>query len=276
MLNDGKTEIRKLCLSRPFQSTYTFITNDNKITRLLYLLYGDYLNETEFEVGDTIHVLEQNNSYTLMINNAIITTQDPLVYISNYIYENTIFASNVIALHGAAVEHNGTAHLFIGKTQSGKTTLTSYLVSNNFGYITEDCILIDMYSLNVIPYHTPIHLREGGLNILKQLKVPVEKMDLLRISDSDIRYVFSPDYETERMVPISNVYFINRNASSYSLSIMNESDKIISLLTSLFSPRPIDKNILRAISRLTSFRFSQLSYKDVSEVIPLITDEKNY
>ncbi len=275
MLNGEKTEIKKLCLSRPFQSIFTFITNDIKITRLLYLSYGDYLNETEFETGEIIHVLEQNNFYTLILNNAIITTRDPLKYIYNYIYENTRFASNVIALHGAAVAHNGTAHLFIGKTQSGKTTLTSYLVSNNFGYITEDCILIDMDSLNVIPYHTPIHLREGGLNVLKKLKVSVEKIDLLRISDSDTRYVFFPSCEIERMLPISNVYLINRDASSDSLSIMNESDRIILLLKSLFSPRPIDKNILKAISRLTSFGFSQLSYKDVSEVIPIITDGWN-
>ena len=67
---------------------------------------------------------------------------------------------------------------------------------------------------------------------------------------------------------------MNWNSSTDSLILMNEPEKIISLLTAFFSPRTIEQNVLRAVSRLASLNFYRLAYNDISKVKSKITNEK--
>lgn len=55
-----------------------------------------------------------------------------------------------------------------GSTGAGKTTLTAYLVSRGFRYITEDCILINYADELVNPCPLPLHLRDGGAKVLSE------------------------------------------------------------------------------------------------------------
>ena len=100
--------------------------------------------------------------------NRTIENASGILAIDEIISNNTEYDNSIFALHGAAVEWNGKAILFLASTTSGKSTLTSYLTKNGFGYITDDCILLDRTSCDIHPYSTPIYLRDGGLEILKR------------------------------------------------------------------------------------------------------------
>ena len=66
-----------------------------------------------------------------------------MLELDEIIFDNTNYDRRIFALHGAAVEWKGKGYLFLAATASGKTTLASYLTSQGFGYITDDCILLD-------------------------------------------------------------------------------------------------------------------------------------
>ena len=105
-----------------------------------------------------------------------------MLELDEIIFDNTNYDRRIFALHGAAVEWKGKGYLFLAATASGKTTLASYLTSQGFGYITDDCILLDRVDFQVYPCHTLLHLRDGGVDVLKlsflsaQAGVPIPKI----------------------------------------------------------------------------------------------------
>lgn len=105
-----------------------------------------------------------------------------MLELDEIIFDNTNYDRRIFALHGAAVEWKGKGYLFLAATASGKTTLASYLTSQGFGYITDDCILLDCVDFQVYPCHTLLHLRDGGVDVLKlsflsaQAGVPIPKI----------------------------------------------------------------------------------------------------
>ena len=68
-----------------------------------------------------------------------------------YLFDNNRYDNSVLALHGAAVEYGGRAYLFLASSTAGKTTLCAYLLSLGFGFVTEDCILVDRSTFDIHP-----------------------------------------------------------------------------------------------------------------------------
>lgn len=142
--------------------------------------------------------------------------------LENIIYDTTYPIESVLPLHGAAVMKSGYIFMLLGFTSSGKSTLCSYLLTQEFEYITEDLIFISRDSFNVLPYRKCISLRPGGYNILNSIH-GIEINDIQHLKWGDIeRYVFTPTYNnclvqaTEITGSIINI-FIERTESENSI-----------------------------------------------------------
>ena len=176
-------------IDQPFQGKFTIQTNCEELTALLRLKYGVFLKSGGG--GCVLSAIRQGASYTLRLNGETIETAQPLFEIDRILFERNRYDESVFALHGAAVEWRGAAYLFLASTTGGKTTLASYLSSTGFGYITDDCILLERESFRVTPFPTPIHLREGGLQVLRRYGTAPE--ELARLDDPAFpRYIYPP------------------------------------------------------------------------------------
>ena len=146
--------MKTLYYAGPYQSIFKISTNCEWLIKTLCLKYGRYIYEVfqSQEPYYSISVIKNYESYLIITEKGSFATTKPLFYIDKYIFENNSFNNNIFAIHGAAVEYNDKAFLFIAPTTAGKTTLTGYLTSSGFGYVAEDCILIDRITYNVIPY----------------------------------------------------------------------------------------------------------------------------
>lgn len=113
--------------------------------------------------------------YTVTYGGQTYDTESPLMDIHRQLFEHASYDRSVLALHGAAVAWKGRAVALLAATGSGKTTLTSYLTANGYGYLTDDCVLIDRETLVVYPSVTPLHLREGGVEVLRACQRPCRK-----------------------------------------------------------------------------------------------------
>lgn len=166
-------------IARPHQTVFSLLLADDSLVSMLSLQYGRYFHPADRKTADFITITHTDQTYTLRYQEKIWHSPHPLEELSEILFYNTVYDDSVFALHGAAVEYHGKAIVFLGATTTGKTTLTAYLTQNGFGYLTDDCVLIDRSDLTVHPVTTPIHLREGGLRVLEKLGCAPEQTEYL-------------------------------------------------------------------------------------------------
>jgi len=261
-----------LYIKRTFhQPDFVITGNDEKILDFLRLQYNPFIYD--YLPADTygIEIIKQTDNYIIKNNGMEIITQTPLYDIDGIIFENTIYDDSVFALHGSAVECNGKAYLFIAGTGSGKTTLASYLACSGFGYITDDCILLDRDNFYVYPYNCPVQLRDGGLKILEKLeKVP----DNLQFLDDEVirRYIYTPGNCITKPLPLGGVYFIERNETENMIVNISTNEKMTELMKAPITNYTITPDYLRLIARLSRTVCQKLIYRDMEYVVKIIRE----
>lgn len=258
-----------LCINAPFQTKYFIETNCEKIILLLRLKYGKYAFGNEYKSDNTILVKEEKNIFTIRYKTIDIKTQYPLQEIDRIIFENTVYDELIFAMHGAAVEWGGKAYLFLAATTGGKTTLASYLTSIGFGYITDDCVLVDRKSFQVYPYCSPIHLRDGGLEVLKKCNVKIP--NLQHLDDPAIsRYVYTPNNCIKKSIPLSKIFFMSRTDNENRLVKLNSTEKITRLMKAPITDYKVNVEYIRFISQLALNDCYELYYNNMEYAAQVI------
>lgn len=87
-------------------------------------------------------------------------------YIESFIIKNACAINGHIMLHGGAISRNGKAIAIVGNSFAGKSTATAYLCSREFEYVTDDKLLINTNTLEVIPFQRKIMLRPDAVGLL--------------------------------------------------------------------------------------------------------------
>jgi hypothetical protein len=262
-----------LYINAPFQTKYSIETNCDKLVSSLRLKYGKYVSMNEDKADQTILVKKEKSAFIIHCQTNEYQTQYPLQEIDSIIFDNTIYEESIFALHGAAVEWSGKAYLFLASTTGGKTTLASYLTSAGFGYITDDCILLDRKSFEVHPYCSPIHLRDGGLAVLK--KYNIEIPNLQHLDDPAInRYVYTPDNCITKPIPLSKIFLISRTENENRLVKLNSTEKMIQLMKAPITDYKVNGEYIRFITRLASNECYKLFYSNMEYVAQVICNEQ--
>ena len=254
----------------PFQTSFKIITNCKDLIRLLRLKYGKYLiASTSSNYEKSIMAVKKDGIYQVEYANTTVQDNSGTYAIDEIIANNTVYDENIFALHGAAVEWNEKAYLFLASTTSGKSTLTSFLTTNGLGYITDDCILLDRASFYVYQFNTPIHLREGGLKILKSSNAAPD--NLATIDDEKFeRYVYTPANCIDKPVALDKIFFINRTEHENHLSPMNTTERMTALMKSPITLYTVTPEYLKFLSGLAQKDCFYLNYCDMDFVLDVI------
>ena len=144
-------------LKMPCQLAYVIETDCPILGSQLTLKYGRYISECDGVAVPDIKILKTGGEYMVVIGEISEKTSSPIFCLNRFLFENPSYSPEMLALHGGAVEYCGKGYVFLAATTSGKTTLTSYLVHDGCGYITDDCVLIDRASLMLHPFAKPLH-----------------------------------------------------------------------------------------------------------------------
>ena len=263
--------MKTLFLIPQYQTTCTVKTNCALLEKQLMLKYGSYLSLSSAPTDYTIRATKTENNYTIETPTENFESDSPLHEIDKFLFDHTEYDPHILALHGAAVEWKGKCHLFLAATTSGKTTLTSYLCQKGFGYLTDDCILLDRQSLCVHPFATPIQLRSGGVDVLKRYNALPSKLERLEEGNTLLRYVYTPSNIPSKAVPLANLFFIERTDDENALMEMSTTERITGLMRSPITNYPITGDYLRLLSNLSkSIPCYRLRYHDMNYVKELI------
>lgn len=255
-------------ISLPFQTTYRISTNCPTLPALLSLKYGEYVSENSTQSANfEIVVIRAGSLYNIFFQGKKIVSQTVLLTIDQILFENTIYDPGIFALHGGSVESSGKAYLLLAPTTSGKTTLTSFLVSQGFGYLTDDCILLDRSTFQVHPCRIPLHLRPGGLSVLERYCAVPPNLQALGIES---RYVYSPANSVDRAIPLGGIFFITRTDDDNRVIEMNTNERILALMNSPITNYNVDSTYLKFLSRLAKFTCQKLYYSDMRFVAEVI------
>jgi len=121
-------------LSLPFRPIFSIESTCDRLIEKFILQYGIYLKEHIDTTADiSFRITKRAQGYILFYPEGNHYTETPLLDIGRYISRKTTIKDDILALHGAALEYNREAYIFLAPTTTGKTTLTSYLSSSGFG-----------------------------------------------------------------------------------------------------------------------------------------------
>ena len=267
--NSG-TSMNKLLLAPPFQTRYSIETDSEALAEKLKLNYGNYVTEQRSVEAVPIRILRNGLTYTFSAGLETWETDSPLGEIDRFRYHHTSYHADIIAFHGAAVEWRGKCFLFLASTTSGKTTLASYLTSHNCGYVTDDCILLGRSDFRVHPYPSPLHLRDGGVEVLRSCGALPPGLQLLEEPPSLRRWVYTPCNCIKAPLPVTTIYFIERTEHENALIPMSTTDRLTALMHAPLTDYPINGDYLRFLSRLAKTDCFRLCYCDMAYVKEMI------
>ncbi len=158
--------IADVVLSVEFPSTFS---------NFIEILFPDFeekkLNQVgiEFSVidhsDDTFEILENGKSICkdLTVNNAALGLMNEVV---RSVAEHS---DNFIAVHAAAVKKNNIAVVIPGNTGSGKTSLSAWLVSQGYQYLTDELVLFSLENTNFQAFYRPLNVKAEGLKAVRPL-----------------------------------------------------------------------------------------------------------
>ena len=240
-------------------------------------LYGKYAicctdEINEFKIKDAIAIQvcfvgRFNMPFLVVYADRQIITDVPIQVITSIIFNQTRFDCEVVPLHAAAVELNGKAYVLIGDTGAGKTTATCYLCKNGFGYITDDCTLINATELTIVPCAIPMHLRQGGLNVLRSYGLLIDKVtEVLYFKEP--RYAFMPN---ENVLPLTTPLTIGgflklTRSTINNISKLSEVTEVnMLILKAIRNLSSLDARALRTVVKLTTLvNAFEVKYSDLS------------
>lgn len=261
----------KRWISCPFQTSFCVETEDEAFLTNLKLKYGRYCVEYgETDVPRFVIIRDPVSAcYHILWKGEELCFNSPLGYLAREIGIHRQFDPHMLALHGAAVEHNGRAFVFLAATTTGKTTLTTFLTQNGFGYLADDCVLVDRKTLEVFPCTTPIHLREGGVSVLRQCGCYPASLEHLQDPGFE-RWTFMPMQCAEHPLPLEKIYFLQRTENKNSVISLETNDIFARLLKSPIIEYPMSAEHLKTVSRLTQMNPEELRYKDMNYVMEVL------
>ena len=269
--------MKLLSLKMPYQSEWIIETNCLDIVSKLQMKYGKYVSECKRFTPPHIKILKNDgNDYTVTIGDSVINTACPIFHLNRFLFDNPSYDDNILALHGAAIEWRGKCYVFLASTTTGKTTLTSYLSNCGCGYLTDDCVLLDRETLMVYPFSIPLHIREGGLNVLKRYNALPKNLSKLFEQDGIFRYVYTPQNTSKRAIPLGEIFFLERTETENAVLPMSANEKLTALLQSPITVYSITAEYLRLLSEIGKSYCKRLKYYDMNFVKEVIMrDESN-
>lgn len=263
----GKTRkgwhMKTVTIAGPCRPPCQVQTDCGLLLRSLRLQFGKYLLEGGCSTGLRIGAVKDGPLYRVSFNGEEKKTARPMLEIDDILFAHARYDESVFAAHGAALEWKGGAYAFLAATTSGKTTLAAYLISRGFGYITDDCVLIERESRRVVPYCLPVHLRQGGLEVLRSRGLLGQELPYMEESGGR-RYAYMPVNCAEAPLPLKKVFFIARTEDENSLLPMEANDKIAALMKSPVMEYAVTGGYVRFLSRLArETECLRLRYKDM-------------
>ena len=151
-----------------------------------------------------LEVLEAGNQWLLLREGRVVDQCPTPAGIVPMLHSNILLMAYwssdcMAALHAAAVTRGGDCILMPATSGSGKTTLTAVLLSQGFGYCTDDLALLTHEPVRVRPVPTCLGLKPGSWGVVDDAFPEIRQLPIyLRSDGKQVRYLPPPSVDEAR------------------------------------------------------------------------------
>ena len=129
-----------------------------------------------------VHADSTRLDYRLRLNGAPFCTSDSPAALATALLGQVLFhlvdrSSGGLAIHAAAVAIGTRVALFPGVSGAGKTTLTAWLATRGFEYLTDELVFIPDGSETVVPFPRPLVVKAAARTAIAEHVVALDEGD---------------------------------------------------------------------------------------------------
>ena len=259
----------RIYIQKPYCKTkYVIIVNNKELYENLNAYYSNMLiNDAEDALK--IEVKCDENGFEIITNSASISSHDPISDINRYIFNTTEAKDGYFILHGALFQYHNDFVVFLAPSGTGKSTMMAYLLQKGAKVISDDYIVIDKNTFEIIPVTLPILLREGGLEVLKRKGISFSPK---QINYSNFkRWSITPPCCKPSRINLKHMYFILRTSKNH-ITTDSRKDIVEMLFKSSLCRYDINTENLSFILKLSKHYRATLNYNDLDFVVSILND----
>ena len=254
----------------------SIITNSKKIIDLLPSIFSNHLSKSQIEIRYiNVKIISTGETFSVEINNRIrnhIELNEVLIILSQVLHAIET-DSDWLILHGFVIglPNSNSSLALVAPSKSGKSTLGTYLVHNGYIYISDDILIVNIKTREIIPFNRPIHLRKPSIFILQNSLQNFDTTNIHLISD---RYNYKIDTsEISRKYYIQKLLFINYGSTEH-FEPLNTHIARDMMIHNLYSPKQIKDNIVKCATFSQTINSFKINYDNMNYVKKILQSKQ--
>lgn len=263
-----------IVISIPGCNTIIHVTTDNTdLLRGLVFQYYPYITYSYGSINTNacvnVHIEVLGNIIRVQsakgdkINFKVCDNHILLYKVKSIIQRSLLEKDGFLYFHSACVAYERFAFVLLGRANSGKSTLSTYLSSVGMNYLTDDCTIVCADKKQVVPYPKIIQLREDTCELLKRYQVMLPTFDTGVLSHP--RGVLPPySFGLFELAAFIKIELSNDPPSI--TEIKDTKDKIKILAENLYSSNSLCHKITVLSSLVNTTRIFKVCYSDMEYV----------
>jgi hypothetical protein len=169
----------------------------------------------------------------------------------------------MMTVHASAISNGRKTILFSAAPGSGKTTFAALLQANGYYLISDDFVPIEQSTFKAFPLPIAMSVKEGSLNLLKDLYPNLENSPLINInSKKKVRFLPVDNKIIKMEFPVNEIVFIKYDKSvNFHLEKIEPVEGLKRLLNEAWIPAS-PSNIEIFLDKILKVSFYSLNYSD--------------
>jgi hypothetical protein len=156
-------------------SSIEVVTHSDETKAMVGILFkgvpteGSHLPHARLEISQ-----DRDNGYRLSRDDKQIYAGGSLAALANSLMDTSIYnladkCSSGMLFHAACLSWKGKGVILPAQSGHGKTTLSAWLLSNGFDYLTDELVYMPLNSLRAMCFGRPLNVKYGSRDIIDEL-----------------------------------------------------------------------------------------------------------
>ena len=231
------------------------------------LIYGNCANR--YNINDEfveIYIYKKDWLYEIRFldNKFIIKNKEKTIQALEYIIMNKCKSyDKMFCIHAGCVGYKNKIFAFVGRSNSGKSTITAYLSLNDFTYISDDKIFLNTKYPRTTAMFRPIFLRHNSLDVLEKYNLYPEIKNYC--FGSYERLIYTPTKIKKEIQDLPILIFIERVGEELMIREVTGSEKFYLLQENMIFTKDM-MNIHSIASCLRNIKTYKIRYQKLDDI----------
>jgi len=271
-------QVRNLSLG---DSSIEIVTHSNETNAMVDMLFKGVPSEGSHPPHACLEISQdRSDSYRLSRDDKQIYAGDSLAALANSLMDTSIYnladkCSSGLLFHAACLSWKGRGVILPAQSGHGKTTLSAWLLSNGFDYLTDELVYLPLNSLRAMCFGRPLNVKYGAREIIDELLG--DNRDDASIIEGPIAMLVPPRLfraENQPVEPeVSMIFFPRYRADTeFNLEKLSPAQTGMSMMSCLVNARNLPGDGFKATVDLArQVPAYSITYPDFDGVLGTIT-----